>query len=236
VLALAVLLLCVIAGRAYAAEPPVTHTVILIDLSSSANAQDEFAKNLSAVEGVLTRLQASGGQRVAIFGITEASFANPPLLVSTSPREAGRYGEHLGRWQRAVCADWRGVRTRLSPTAKGSDLFGALARAAVEFEESGAGTKRLILLSDMRHVGRGFDLERAIGDPGPLIEKATRHGLVPALDGVAVWVLGAHTAGVEERQWGRLRAFWTAYFKQAKADLKSFTPSRRLADQGGGQP
>jgi hypothetical protein len=228
ILAIALALFVVMASRAHSAEPLATHTVILLDLSSSAAAQEEFAKNLIAVDGLLARIRETGGQRVAIFGITEASFANPPLLVSTSPREPGRYGEYLQQWQRSVLADWHGVRARLSPSAKGSDLFGALARAAVEFEESDARTKRLIVLSDMRHVGRGIDLERAIGNPCALVDLAQRQGRIPKLDRIEVAVLGAHTAGVDERQWSRLRTFWVEYFKRTKAHLKLFTPTRRL--------
>ncbi len=216
--------------QAEAAEPLAMHTVVLVDLSASAGSQDEFAKNLRAVDGLINGVRETGGHRVAIFGITEASFGKPVLLVSTSPRDAGRYGEYLEEWQRSLMAEWRSVRSGLSPSAKGSDLFGAIARAGVELEGIRAAKKRLIILSDMRQVGRGFNFERSVAD-AKVLDQVNRQGLIPRLDGVEVWILGAHTAGMDERQWSRLKAFWAEYFRRAKADLKSFTPNRRLADQ-----
>lgn len=217
----------VVYARRASAEGLSGQTVVLIDLSTSARSRGEFADNLLAVEGLIRRTPS--GHRLSAFGITEASFGRPALLVSTSPAEAGRYGELLRGWQARLIAEWRRLRAQLVPSAKGSDLFGAIARATLEFAEDRAGEKRLVILSDMRQVGRGFNFERAVGHPVARVAEAHRLGLVPRLDGVEVWVLGAHTADIDERQWKQLRAFWQAYFQRAGAELRAFTPNRRLA-------
>lgn len=166
-----------------------------------------------------------------VLGVTDASFGLAPLLVETSPRAAGRFGEYLEDWRRTVVQAWRKATQALKPSARGSDLFGAFARAAIEFDEVPKGPKRLIVLSDMRQVGRGFNFERAMGDPLAVAEEVERQNLIPRLDGVQVWVLGVHTVGIDERQWGRLKAFWTEYLRRSGAELKAFTPSRRLEER-----
>jgi hypothetical protein len=104
-----------------------------------------------------------------------------------------------------------------------------MARASSEFDDASP-VKRLIVLSDMRHVGRGFNFERVMGDPLFVMESVRRQELVARLEGVKVWVLGAHTVGIDERQWDRLKRFWTEYLSRAGAELRTFTPMRRLAE------
>jgi hypothetical protein len=226
-IAFAVLLVGVVALARWAAGEERSlsgTTVVLLDLSASTIA-DEFSKNLRAIEGVIRRVGESG--RVIVFGITEASFGVEPLLRTAAPPSKGRFGERLGAWQETATREWQRVAASLTPAAKGTDVFGALARAAVECEGA-TPLCRLVILSDMRQVGRGINLERPGTVSGRLIEDARRQGLIPNLKGVGVWVLGVHTAGLEERQWQGLRAFWTEYFRVAGADVVAFTPNRRL--------
>jgi hypothetical protein len=58
-----------------------------------------------------------------------------------------------------------------------------------------------------------------------------REQMIPALSGVEVWALGIETRGIDEGQWRRIRSFWTEYFKAAGADLKAFSPNRRIAER-----
>src|SRR5207249_4878319 len=115
------------------------------------------------------------------------------------------------------------------PTASGSDVFGALARAALECDSPGR-PWRLVIFSDMRQVGRGVDLEHPGVVPARLMAQVRSQGLVPQLRGVAVWALGVHTMEIDERQWQSLREFWTEYFRAAGAELKAFSPDRRLTE------
>jgi hypothetical protein len=213
-------------------------TVVLLDLSTSTASNDEFERNRTAVEGILRRIDEVD-HRVVILGIGEESFGTRALLDATSPATAGRYQERLTHWRNQAIQRWRRNAAGLSASASCSDLFGALGRASLAFEEYPARQKRLILLSDMRHACRGFNLEKPIADPGTLLRQVERAGFIPPLKGVSVLVLGTHTAGIDEQYWRRLQVFWTEYFRKAGADLQCFIPSRHLpksaADAGSPQ-
>jgi len=205
--------------------------VIVLDLSSSAGANAEFARNLQAVEALIRRVPA-GGVRLVILGVTEASFGTASLLTLTSPRTPGRLGEYQASWQASAVGQWRKLARTLAPNAKGSDLFGALARAALEFAEAPPGPKHLLVLSDMRQVGRGFNFERKPGgDPVRIVVEIQHRAPIPKLGGVEVWVLGVHTVGIDEGHWNQLRAIWCEYFRQAGATVRLFSPNRRWQGQ-----
>lgn len=227
VVAIGLLVMLGLAALVFADERPPNLTVAIIDLSVSTGDR-EFEANVKAVEGIIRRMSA-GGSRLVVLGITEASFKAPPLLSETSPKDPGRFGEYQAVWQQKATQKWQKTAAALKPSAKGSDVFGALARAALEFEGASPDAQSLIILSDMRHVGRGFDLERPIPDPRAVVGRAEREGLVPRLDGVKVWVLGAHTAAIDEREWQRLKTFWAEYFRRSGAELETFSANRHMA-------
>ena len=148
-------------------------------------------------------------------------------MLAFDVRVARRFGEHLDLWRGATVAKWRKTAAGLAPTFSRTDIFGALARAGEEFAGKSA-RKRLVVLSDMRHAGRGFNLERPVDDPILLANRVAEAALVPRLDGVAVSALGVHASGIDERQWGKLRTFWTEYFRRAGAELETFTQNRTM--------
>jgi len=203
--------------------------VVILDLSDSVN-PEEFSGNARAVEGLIRRLPV-GGAELRVLAVDEASFGRGPLFRARSPGEAGKFGEHLDDWRAAAIKAWQKRARELKPLARGSDVIGAVSRAALEFEEAQDAKKRLVILSDMRQVGRGLNFERPLGDPGQLIERVKREQMTPALAGVEVWVLGVEARGIDEGHWRRLRSFWTEYFKTAGADLKAFSPNRRLTER-----
>jgi hypothetical protein len=221
----ALALLFGMAWLALAQEAPMGVTVVVLDLSTSVT--DDFAKNLQAVDGVIERLPPA--TRLVLFGITEASFGSPPLFVETSPRIAGRFGEYLGTWRAKALQRWRTLARDLRPSATGSDVLGALARAATEFEELPKAERSLVILSDMRQVGRGLNLAKGQVASRSLKELEARRLIAP-LAGVRVWMLGVHTSGLDIVEWQGLKKFWTEYFRQAGADVRLFSPSRRLAE------
>jgi len=220
VAALALMLGLLVAAAAVFAEERHVNVVVL-DLSVSM-ASDEFARNVQAVEGLIERLP--GETRLVVLGVTEASFSASPLFVQTSPKNAGRFGEYLSAWRGKAIREWRLVAERLQPSAKGSDILGALARASTEFEEEPQASKTLVLLSDMRHVGQGVNLEKG---PLPELSSLEQRGLVARLQSVQVWMLGVHTAAVDVGQWRALNVFWCRYFQKAGAAVKAFSPNRR---------
>jgi hypothetical protein len=214
-----VLILLGAAAAVFAEERHVN--VVILDLSVSM-ASEEFAQNVQAVEGLIERLAPE--TRFVVLGVTEASFSGPPLFVQTSPKNGGRFGEYLSAWRGKAIREWRLAAERLQPSAKGSDILGALARASTEFEEVPQASKTLILLSDMRHVGQGVNLEKG---PVPPVRSLEERGLVIRLPGVKVWMLGVHTDGIDAGQWRGLRVFWCQYFQKAGAEIKVFSPNRK---------
>lgn len=225
----ALVALLIAAMVAFAEPVKPGNTVVILDLSDSVNA-DEFAENLRAVEGMIRRLPA-GGAELRVLAVDEASFGRGPLFAVRSPQDAGRFGEYLDDWRSKALRAWGKRAAGLKPIARGSDVIGALARAALEFEEAPDAKKRLVILSDMRQVGRGLNFEKTVAEPGPLVERVKREQMTPALAGVEVLVLGAETRGIDDGHWRRLRSFWTEYFKAAGAELKAFSPSRRLTER-----
>jgi hypothetical protein len=211
-------------SRAHAV-PLAEVTVIILDLSTSVGAAREFGANVAAVERVIR--DAPARARLVVLPVDEVSFSGAPLFAAQSPREAGRFGEHLAGWRTKTTRTWRDAAAKLGPRARGSDIAGAIGRAALEFEEAPTAGKRLILFSDMRQVGRGLNLERPVGDAVALAEHLYRHSPV-TLTGVEVSVLGAHAAGIDERHWRALRVVWTEYFTRAGTKLTAFSPNRRL--------
>ncbi len=225
----ALLALLIAAMAAFADPTKPGMSVVILDLSDSVNA-GEFAENLRVIEGVIRRLPA-GGAELRVLAVDEASFGRGPLFRARTPKEAGRFGEHLDDWRAAAVKAWEKRARELKPVARGSDVIGAIARAALEFEEVADAKKRLLILSDMRQVGRGLNFERAVGDAAALVERLKREGTISELRGVEVWALGVETRGLDEGHWRRLRSFWTDYFKAAGADLRAFSPNRRLGER-----
>jgi hypothetical protein len=225
--AVGLLVMLGVATFVLAAERPRSVIVVILDCSQSIGS-DEFIRNTRAVEGVILRVKA--GEQLGVLRLTSGSFAEPVLLRESAPEDTGRFGEYLDAWRARVIAKWRKTAAGLTPTAPGSDVFGAIARSREELGDS-QGRRRLILLSDLRHVGRGFNFEHEPGPNAAAVDRAEREALVPVLRAVEVWALGVHTAGVDERKWHRIRAFWAEYFRRAGAELRGYTPNRTLGQR-----
>jgi hypothetical protein len=224
------LVIALLVHRAQGAELESTHTVVELDLTQSTNA-GEFQRNVEAVDGTIRRLDGPR-PRFAVLAVTRASFQEPAIIDETGPREPGRYGERLDGWKQRLLARWRDIAKSLRPSSRGSDFFGAIARTAVEFRNSDAGKKELIILADMRQVGRGMSFELVpIREPKRLVGAVAQQGLIPRLDGVKIWVLGVHTSGFDELRWHNLREFWEEYFRRTGAHLQAFTPGRRFVNR-----
>jgi hypothetical protein len=223
---LSVLIIGIFVAALFAAE---TH-IIGIDLTTSTGVHEEFKENLKKAGKIIVNTSAAG-TRTVVIGISEQSFGAPVILDRTAPVDVGRFSERLNSWRLQTLKDWEAKKKTLKPTEEGSDIFGFFARASLIFADDPNGTKRLVVLSDMRQVGRGYNFERPIDDPVSVVKKVEQEGLIPDLGGVQVWILGAHTAGMDERLWHRLKDFWTEYNKKSGADLKAFSPSRRFSEK-----
>jgi len=59
--------------------------------------------------------------------------------------------------------------------------------------------------------------------PENMMDHAKRNGLVVPLNGYRVHVIGASTRGLTPQAWNILKAFWSAYFRAAGAELVSYS-------------
>jgi hypothetical protein len=208
-------------------------SIVLFDLSISSEAKDytgsntEFAKNSKGMEGFIQN-DLKEGEDFRTYGVTERSFSNLLLLLEgrISPNK-GAFGEIAAKDKLNLLNQWK--KLNLKPVARGTDLFGAIQLAEVSFSNSVGKEKRLIIFSDMRQYGEGFDFETPqVIDVDALFKKVMGKGLVANLSGVKVWCLGVHGSGKSPAYWKTLKEFWTRYFKQAGvSELKAFTMERR---------
>lgn len=206
-----------------------TNIVAALDLSSSESArgrdgQSAFNKNVAGVEKLLASLPP--GSQITVVGITDNSFAMPYVLLSgTISEDQGYFGERLTAARRDLVRVWRDRAGKLKPDARGTDIMGALLLAHQLFARTPTGTaKYLFIFSDMRHVGRGLNLESAHpGSPEVLLKISATRRLMVDLSGVTVYVSGADADGMSAASWDNLQQFWTAYFKRVGANLAGYS-------------
>src|SRR5262249_48215639 len=204
--------------------------VVGVDLTTSSQVENEFKDSLDKVEGIINS-QKSPGTRVVVLGIRKDSFGAPIIFDETVPLESGRFNQRIQAWRLGAIKKWRVQKASLNPGENRSDIFGFLVRAAVIFNDDPNGKKQLIVFSDMRHVGQGYNFEIARGLAKVRIEELDAQGLLPKLPAVKVWILGAHTIGLSPAQWMKLKDFWSEYLKRSGAELVMFSPSRRIQEK-----
>lgn len=226
-LGLALCMLLFGGGRAFGQQR--LNLVVAVDLTASEavkghDGQSQFNKNIQGVTRLLTSVPA--GSKVTVIGVTENSFAQPYILLSAEfSDDQGYFGERLTAARQQLIRAWQKRSAQLEPTARSSDVFGALLVASTLFQEAPAHQRKvLILYSDMRHVTTGLDLESpAIVRSDAVLTLVEKHKLLTDLCGVEVFVLGADAAGKRVAQWESLKQFWTAYFKRAGATLSGYS-------------
>jgi hypothetical protein len=203
--------------------------VVGVDLTTSSQVESEFKDSLDKVEEII-KSQKSPGTRVVVLAIRKDSFGSPIIFDDVVPLESGRFGQRLEAWRLIAIKKWRTRKASLNPGENGSDIFGFLMRAAVIFSDDPNGKKLLLVFSDMRHVGQGYNFEVAKGLAKVHIDELDAQGLLPKLQGVKVWILGAHTNGLSPAHWMKLKDFWCEYLKRSGAELMIFSPSRRFQE------
>jgi hypothetical protein len=198
--------------------------VVALDLTTSSKAS--LKECIEATENIINQLKA--GSRVVLIPINARSFSEPLILDARLTGDAGLFGERAKKGKREIIKTWREKSSVLKSEANASDLFGAVARATVIFQETPNLNPILVFLSDMRHVARGYNFETAKKIDTGLIEKVASDGLILSLNGVKVWALGVHAENVSDLYWMSLKNFWEQYFKRAGAELVLFTQERRF--------
>lgn len=208
--------------------------VVAVDLTASVDAtgpdgKAEFDKNVGAVSRLLGVLPA--GSKLTVIGITERSFSQPYILLSAelSP-DPGYFRERLASGRSQLLKAWQEKSKHLALHSRETDLCGALIVASQLLPPDGR-KNLLVIYSDMRHYTKALDLEHPdMINAKRLLSRVEKDHLIPSLKGVDVYVLGVDAADRTIGYWQGLREFWTAYFEESGAVLKSYSLLRQLPD------
>lgn len=207
------------------------HLVIAVDLTRSVDVKGpdgrtDFEKNLDAVGKVLAEVPANA--TLTIIGITDASFAQPYILMSAKvPADSGYFGERLRAARNELVSTWKRRSGRLEPRFVRTDIIGALILAGQIFDQT-AGDKVLVIFSDMRNSTTDLNLEsQSLLTRRTSLLKRTLPGQI-YIQGVQVYGLGVDGSGKGVSYWQRLRKFWMEYFRSVGADLQRFSAWKQV--------
>jgi hypothetical protein len=206
--------------------------VVLIDLSASVvskgpDGKTDFEKNVTAVTDLIAHTPA--GTQLTVLGITGISFAEPDILLRADvPVDSGYFGERLTSAHRQIMQAWQHRAGQLAPTAKETDILGALAVASQIFDETHRGSRKvLVIYSDMRQATPELNLEHSVRLSNKELRYAAQSMRSQNLQGAEIDVLGADASGKDAEQWESLKQFWSDYFEQLHAELKCYSVLRQ---------
>ena len=208
------------------------HEGILIDVSGSigkGGGNDElFREYLFGVKKLL--LTEPPNSRVWVSVITTESFGSVRSLVKGwTPDAQGVFTDDLDRARHQLAANFEAKSAGLTATAAGTDIFGGLWQLKALLESgskggSGAVSKTIWIFSDMMNESANFNMPALLpAGPEKMIERAKANGLIVPLAGYRVHVVGASPAGLNPRTWSALGTFWTMYFREAGAELVTYS-------------
>lgn len=198
--------------------------IVAVDLSASVASRGpdgttDFEKNVFAVGKLLEDVPA--GSHVTIIGITAESFDEPDILLSAQvDPDAGYFGERLSAAHTQLAHAWERRANNISPSAHGTDIFGALLLAAQLTKPAAHDRNVLIIYSDMRQDTVELNLEKRETMKDAL--KLATEGPMPDLSGIEIYALGVDAANSSTVGWQRLRQFWSAYFQNTGANLRAY--------------
>jgi hypothetical protein len=208
------------------------HEGILIDVSGSigkggAN-NDLFREYLFAVKKLL--LTEPPNSRVWVSVITTESFGSVRSLVKGwTPDAQGVFTDDLNRARHQLAANFEAKSAGLSPSAAGTDIIGGLWQLKALLESGSKGSsdavsKTIWISSDMMNESANLNMPALLPTgPEKMLERTKANGLVVPLAGYRVYVIGASPAGLSPQAWNTLRTFWTLYFREAGAELVSYS-------------
>lgn len=200
--------------------------VVPLDLSRSVQPACETNKQI--VTSLLSRLEAG---TVTVIGITNASFAQPLILLkATIPSDSSPFKAAAKQARAQAIEDWQRQAASIQCNRGATDIFGAIWLARLHFSPNSDG-KRLLPITDGRNTV-GIDLESP-AEIGPTASQQVRdQELMPDLRGfnLKVCFLAASTVK-SPRYWESLRSFWVTAFADAGAELKDsdFTPTAQCS-------
>jgi hypothetical protein len=208
------------------------HEGILIDVSGSigkGGTNDElFREYLFGVKKLL--LTEPPNSRVWVSVITTESFGSVRSLVKGwTPDAQGVFTDDLNRARHQLAANFEAKSAGLTPTAAGTDIIGGLWQMKALLESGSKGSsdavsKSIWIFSDMMNESANFNMPALLpAGPERMVERAKANGLMVPLPGYRVYVVGASPAGLSPQTWNAMKTFWTLYFKEARADLVSYS-------------
>lgn len=207
------------------------HEGVLLDVSGSigkgGSNGDLFREYLFAIKKLL--LTEPPSSRVWVSVITTDSFGSVRSLVKGwTPDAQGVFTDNLNRSRHQLAASFEAKAAQLSPAAAGTDIFGGLWQLKALLESGAAQstsvTKSIWIVSDMMNESANFQMPALLpSGPDRMLAMARSNGLIVPLHGYKVHVIGASPAGLSPQAWNSLKAFWTIYFREAGADLVTYS-------------
>ena len=195
-----------------------THWMVIVDRSGSRTFQ-QMEELRSSLDGLLGGI--GYGDKATVLQAMEAGTDRVDEFIDSVNFPRSGVPNRRERIQReAVLGTMRSVAQRLADTTgigaiRTTDLLQSFRRAAEYAKFSGRRERRLVVFSDMIHSVPGMHFEDMRQIPGAeWLEAQTRGKVLPPLDGVCVFVIGADPGTVRAR---RLEGFWRDYFFRAGA-------------------
>jgi hypothetical protein len=205
---------------------------ILIDVSGSIGSggasDDLFREYAQGVRHLLlTEPQSS---RVVVSTITTESFGSVrEILKGWTPETHGVFADNLTRAQKQLASSFEANASALAPIAGGTDIFGALWRLKAlmgsDPQVRPGATREIWIFSDMVNETAALMMPALVANgPHKMLQQTKTNGLLVPLRGYKVHVSGASMRGLSPQSWNAIKDFWTAYFREAGAELAEYDP------------
>jgi hypothetical protein len=199
----------------------------LIDASGTigqASNQDLFREYLNATRQLL--LTEPQKTRVWVSMVTSESFGSGrPLLGGRTPESKGIFTGELDQARHQLASAFVAKAGKVRPISAGTDIFGGLWQMKMLIDSVPASQKEIWIFSDMINESLSFNMPVLVGlGPEKMMEQAKLVHLVVPLPGHRIHVVGASAAGLTPEKWYSVKSFWREYFREAGAELVSYSP------------
>jgi hypothetical protein len=204
---------------AQGAESVTREEVICLDVSRSTKA-DAFAEILQGAKQLL-KTEPAESRTWTLLISTDSFDGVRTLLRGWTPAAQGVFTDRLDQARAQLVSSFQTKSAGLKPTAGGTDIFGAVARAKALFEEDPNNThylKELHLFTDGVNETPAFNMPALLPTGVEnMLSLARANRLVVPLPGVRVYMWAAAAPNAEA--YAATKAFWSAYLKAAGAEL-----------------
>ena len=211
----AVLFFTILAGVSCAnAQDIKREEFILLDVSGSIGQSGNTDLFRQFESGIVRLLSTEPPQsRVWVSVIAADSFGGVhEVLTGWTPPQHGIFSEDLNRARKQLSTAFESKSLGFTPSAAGTDIFGAFAHAKVLMESATRNRnleKEIWIFSDMVNESPGFSMPGVLPSGSQsMIELARAKKLLLALPGYRIHVVGATTTGLTLSEWSTIREFW----------------------------